>query len=415
MNDATGKIGSVLLPTAKVALHIKDSDIREAAKLLAQDWRFARVTFEINDGSIETAIAAYESSPSPELVIVETSTIEEGFTDRLGMLAGNCSGNTSAVVIGPVNDVYLYRKLIDMGVSDYLVRPVTAEVLAQVISKTLIEKFGAPESRLIAMIGAKGGVGTSTIAQGFAWNVSSRLEEKTIILDAAGGWSYLSVGLGTEPMTNFTEMTRLASSTDEAAFKRMLFGVSDKLSVVATGADSMLDDHVSAEAFETIVNRLMIAHPVVIVDLSGAPPSVKKSTMARAHEIIVVSTPTLPSLRAARTLMQEIKNLRGDSGDNISLILNKVGRAAGMEVGKSDIEKALERKADLVINYAEKAFAAAEAQGKNLGEIKGAEDIASSILDFARKLLNVKQDAGTETKADNSLLGGLLGKFKGKA
>ena len=409
MSEDTG----VLLPAAKVALHVKDADIREAAKLLAADWRFARITFEVHDGSIETAITAYESAPSPELVIVETSTIEDGFTDRLGILAGNCSANTSAVVVGPVNDVYLYRKLIDMGVSDYLVRPVTKDVLAQVIAKTLIEKFGAPESRLIALLGAKGGVGTSTISEELARTAAIKLNEKTVILDAAGGWSYLSVALGTEPMTNFNEIARLSVSTDEAAFKRMIFSPSEKLSVLATGADPMLDDTIGADAYETIMNRLMVTYPVVIVDLSGAASSVKKMVLSRAHEIVVVSTPTLPSLRAARTLMQEIKTSRGDSGQNIILALNKVGEASGLEVAKGDIEKAMDRKAGMVLPYDAKLFSAAEAQGKSLIDIKGGEGIASIVLSFAQEILKAKTVSDNKV-ADKSLVNNLLSKFTGK-
>lgn len=415
MNEDTGKAGDVLLPSAKVALHVKDPEIREAAKLLAQDWRFARITFEVHDGSIETAIKIYESAPSPDLVIVETSTIEDGFTDRLGTLAENCSGDTSAVVVGPVNDVYLYRKLIDMGVSDYLVRPVTRDVLLQVISKTLIEKFGAPESRLIAVVGAKGGVGASTFSEELARTVSSSLDQKTIILDAAGGWSYLAVSLGTEPMTNFTEITRLATSSDEAAFNRMIFSVSDKLSVLATGADAMLDDYITPEAYELIINRLMVTYPVVIVDLSGSSSAVKKTVMARAHEIVVVSTPSLPSLRAARTLIHEIKNYRGDSGDNINFVLNKTGRVPGLEVGKADIEKAMDRKAQLVIPYEEKLFSAAEAQGKSIRDIKGSEAVTASLLEFAGRVLQARTSQNADGKSgDKAGLAGWMSKLTGK-
>lgn len=413
MSMDTGSSGAVLLPAAKVALHVGDADIREAAKALAADWRFARVTFEVHDGSIETAIPFYQSTPSPELVIVETSTIEDGFTDRLGTLAGNCSENTSAVVIGPVNDVYLYRKLIDMGVSDYLVRPITKDVLAQVISKTLIEKFGASESKLVALVGAKGGVGTSVIAEEMARVISGKFDEKTIILDAAGGWSYLAVALGTEPMTSLAEMARLSISTDEGAFKRMIYSPKEKLSVLATGSDSMLDETISAEAYETIINRLMITYPVVVIDLSGASASIKKMVMTKAHEICVVSTPSLSSLRAARSLIHEIKNLRGDSGEHISLVLNKIGQAAGSEVAKSDIEKVMDRKARLSIPYDEKVFGVSEAQGKSIEDVKGSESIFTALTEFTRSLLKAKQGA-EEKPTEKSAVGSFLSKLTGK-
>ena len=413
MSEESGKAGAVLLPPAKVALHVKDAEIREAARILSKDWRFTRVTFEIHDGSLETAIDTYGGVASPELVIVETSTIEDGFTDRLEILAGKCSANTSAVVIGPVNDVYLYRKLIDMGVSDYLVRPVTSEVLAQVIAKTLIEKFGVPDSRLIAFVGSKGGVGTSTLAQNFA-SIGAELDEKTIIIDAAGGWSYLAVAMGTEPVTNFGEITRLASSIDEAAFKRMIYSVSEKLSVLATGSDAMLDDFATSEALDLIVNKLMVTYPAVIVDLSSASSNVKKNIISRAHETIVVATPSLPSLRGARTLLSEIKNLRGGSMKNIHFVINKAGESASHEVSKSDIEKVIEVKPLLVIPYDEKVFFGVESQGKKISEFKGGETISASFSEFAKAVLHSKGNVAAVKTEDGSLLNGLLSKFKGK-
>ena len=407
MTQSTGNQG-VLLPAATVALHITDADMRDAANALASDWRFARVTFDIREGSIESAIEIYSQYASPELVIVETSSIEAGFTDRLESLASSCSANTSAVVVGPVNDVYLYRKMIDMGVSDYLVKPVTREVLADVISKTLIEKFGAPESKLVAVIGAKGGVGASVIAEEIA-RAAAKLDEKTMLLDAAGGWSFLSVSMGTEPMTGFSELMRIAASTDEAAFKRNIFSPSEKLSILASGSDAMLDDNLTADGFETVINRLMITYPLVVIDLSGASAAVRKMVITKANHISVVSTPTLPSLRAARALLQEIKNMRGDSGDNLELILNKQGQSAGFEVSSKDIEQALDRKPALTISYDDKVFAASIAQGKAIGDVKGGEAIATSILNWTRGMLKVKETAAsTISKNDTSKLGGIL-------
>ena len=408
-----GRTSLVLLPAAKVALHVKDLETRDAAARLAKDWRFARIVFDIQDGSIETATEHYAKNSSPDLVIVETSSIENEFTDRLTALAENCSENTSAVVIGPVNDVYLYRKMIDMGVSDYLVKPVTFDVLADVISKALTEKFGSSDSKLITVVGAKGGVGASVFTNAVAWSISQQLDEKTIILDAAGGWSYLSVSMGTEPVTNFTEILRLASGTDEAAFNRMIYKPSGKLSVLATGAEPMLDDQSNAAGFELLINKLMITYPVVVVDLSGASAAVKRVAMSRAHEIVVVSSPSLPALRGARTLIQEIKSLRGDSDRNIHFVLNKTGESPGLEVSLKDIETALERKAELNLCYDAKIFATAESQGKKIHEMKNAETLSASILQFVRSIMNAKTQT-QDKAADTSLMGGLLSKFKGK-
>lgn len=418
MDEHSGTSLSVLLPAARVGLFVLDEDIRRAAKELQSDWRFARVVFEINEGDVETAISSYQTRESPDLVLVETSTIENGFAARLEVLARNCSAGTAAVVIGPVNDVYLYRKLIDMGVTDYLVRPLQKEMIAEVIIKTLVERLGNPGSRLVAFVGAKGGVGTSTLSQACAVLASARLEQKTTILDAAGGWSYLPVAMGMEPLTTLNEVSRACGSADQDSLKRMIGAVSDKLSILATGAEGLLDETISVEAFDSILSRLMSTSPLVLADLSGASIGIRKVTLTRAHEIVVVSTSSLPSLRSARALLQEIKTLRGGSDQDVELVVNRVGEAAGYEVSAAEIQEAMGRKPTLSIGFSPKIFAGMEAQGKKITEMPEAEEIVPALLNLLRKLLRVEglKDAMENKKVSGSegLFGNLLGMLKAK-
>lgn len=404
---------SILLPSATVDFFLKDQATIEAVQSLQNDWRFARVKLRVQDGTVEAATKIYAASPSPEIVMIETDTTEPSFIARLTELSGNCEENTSAVVIGPVNDVNLYRSLTSMGVSDYLVRPVPEETLSDVIAGILIDKLGASGSRLVAVIGAKGGVGVSALSQALAYGASDFLGQKTILMDAAGAWSSLGVGLGFEPVASTAEAIKAVTARDMDSLRRMLYNAGEKLSVLATGTEPMLETPSTLGQFEEIINTVMQNHPVVIVDLSGAAPSVKKTVLTRAHETIVVSTPTLPSLRAARSLMQEIKKLHGGQAANVDLVLNMVGIAAGKEVPKGDIKAALDCEPEAVIPFDPKLFIGAEGEGRKIASEKSGQDIVQKILPLVQKI--VARDSSTASDAgDNSLLGGLLGKLKKK-
>lgn len=413
MTETSGTITSVLLPSARVGIYVLDPEIREAARSLADDWRFARVAISIHEGDVNAAIQAFQSSESPEFLMVETKTIDEGFIQSLETLASSCAAHTSAVVVGPDNDVYLYRKLIQMGVSDYLVRPLRKDVIAEVIAKTLIDKLGTTDSRLIALVGAKGGVGTSTLAQTTAMAVANRLNQKTVILDAAGGWSYTSVSVGVEPITTMAEATRAATATDQDSFKRMIVPAGDRLSVLASGADAMLDEVVTSEGFEQIINRLMVTFPALVVDLSGASPTVKRTVIHKAHEVLIVTDATLPSLRSARSLLQEIKTVRGGSDKEVSLVVNMKDRQP-IEVSVSDITEAMGRKPALVVPFLPKVFAMAESQGKSLLSIAGTDEIVTGLTTLVRRIISIQENSSVAEKPETNLLGGLLGKLKGK-
>ncbi|MEK7802742.1 MAG: type II secretion protein ATPase, partial [Pseudomonadota bacterium] len=407
-----------MLPNASICLFAQDAELRAAAIALRDDWRFARVDIRVEDGDVEMAIARYAHEDSPDLVLVETQEITDGFSGRLEILASSCAENTAAVVIGPVNDVYLYRKLIDMGVSDYLVRPLSQTVLADVFAKILIERLGAPGSKLLAFVGSKGAVCTSTLANIAANVIADDLHQKTIILDVAAGWSFLSVAMGAEATTTLHEVSRAAVSSDKDTFKRMILSVNDKLSFLATGAEPLLDDLVTSESFELIINRLMQSYPIVIVDLSRAPAAIMRAVLARANEVIVVTTPTLPSLRAARGLMQELRTLRGGVENGLHLVVNMKGITQGQDISDADIQSAIKIKSVLSLPFIPKVFSTADAQGKKILDVVGGKDIHNSVLKF---LIDDIRFVGESRNTDSSkntapagLLGGLLGKLKTK-
>lgn len=413
MSEAENQAISVLLPPSAVALFSKDAETLQAAKALADDWRFARVALQIGEGDVTTAIDAYQKVSSPDLIIIQTEKIDDSLPGQLEELAGHCEEGTSAIVIGPDNDVGLYRKLIDMGVSDYLVKPVATSFLADVIAKALVEKIGVTGSRLIAFVGSKGGVGASALAQGMAWGVSDLLDQKVMFIDAAGGWSTASVGIGFEPSTTLSEAAKAAADGNEDNLKRMLFKASDKLSVLASGGDIMLEPTISGDQIEALLDMLMVKYPVVIADLSHAPPELEKAVIARANQIILVTTPTLPALRLARSLMQEIKEIRGGKSSNIEMIVNMQGLAAANEVSKKDIEEAMEMPVSAIIPFAAKTFLGTESESKKLSDDKdGAQIIERILMPIVRKTLALDKDAEVRDTQKDGLLSGLLGKLK---
>jgi pilus assembly protein CpaE len=388
MTEADTSYTSVLLPGSRVVMFANDAGSVDSFNALQNDWRFARVQMEHHAGGVDAATAALKAGAvSPDLIIIETDTIDDGFTEKLEALAAHCPEGTAAIVIGPVNDVNLYRKLIGMGISDYLVRPVKVDTLSFDVARSLIERLGATGSRLIAMVGAKGGVGATILSQALAWGTADVLHQKTILMDAAGGWSTLSIGMNFEPATTLIEAVRASASQNEDAFRRMLFQASDKLHVLSSGGDIMLEDSVDSAGYEVLIDKLMKTYPVVIVDLSNSPTMLQRVVLSRAHEIALVTTPLLPSLRAARTLIQEIKDIRGDADKCLDLIVNMTGLSPKQEVSKNDLEQALERKPAITISFNPALFPAMENEGRKLHSVQEGNHVTRNLLSLISKVL----------------------------
>lgn len=422
MSDGTSSSYDILLPAATVEVFAADDRTVETARGLGADWRFARVTVMAEKLGIADAIERYAQYTSPDLVIVETKDISDAFVAQLGELAANCSAGTEAIVIGPMNDVRVYRQLVGMGVRDYLVTPVSKEDLVSVIGRAVTTKRGLSESRLVAVLGAKGGVGATTVAQMLAWDISHDLKQKTLMIDASGGWGNLGVSFGVEPSVTLGEAMRIAEGGSDDDMKRMLSNVDGSLYMLTAGGDSLLRDAATADGFEHILNRVMTTYPVVIVDLSGgAPTGVRERVVSRAHDTVLITTPTLPALRNARSLLNELRAMRSGKTDGIDMVVNMSGRSAAHEVSKADIKAALDFEPEVYIPFEPKVFIGAESGGKVLGEDKAAEPVMKGLLAMAARAAaaspetaGAKKDEGKKDSGGLPFLSGVMDKFKKK-
>ena len=417
MSEVENDVTDILLPAAKVAVFSHDAETLQAARALRDDWRFARVDLQVVEGDVEAAISKYSYESAPSLLIIQTETIDSGFTGRLEALSEHCNEGTSAVIVGPVNDVNLYRRLIDMGVSDYLVKPVATDVMGEVIARTLVSKLGVDSSRLIAFLGAKGGVGTSSIAQACAWRVASVLKQKLVLMDAAGGWSSLGVGMGFDPTATLAAVSRAVEAGDADSLKRMFHTADEKLSVLATGGDSLLGEALAPEKYERILDNLMAKAPVVLVDLSQADVGLSRVTLSRANHIVLVSTPTLASLRLTRSLLKEIGDLRGGSADEVSLLINRRGLSKADEVPDGDIQVAIDRKPSGSIPFLPGLFMGFESEARQiLSDKEGSVVLHSTLLPLMQKMVGGAGEGAAGDKDDkkSSLLGGFLTKLTTK-
>jgi pilus assembly protein CpaE len=401
---------SILLPPGRVAFYVTDGALAAAAAQLSQDWRFARVNFDIVTGDIAAATEAYSHAASPELVIVETDDISDAFIAKLGALAGVCAQGTDAVIIGPKNDVHLYRSLIGMGVRDYLVRPVAETDLAQIIARALLDKKGVSDSRLAVVLGAKGGVGATAVAQSLAYVAAHDLGQKTLLLDAAGSAGTLGIAYGLEGATGFAEALRVGQSGSEDDMRRLVQKAGDNLSLIVTGGDAQLADHADADGFERLLQRLMTKHPLTVFDASGAARGVQKRAIALAKQITLVTTPVLSALRNTRALLAEIKIIRGHL-DGVDLVINMKGRGGADEVPAADIRAALSLDPAVTVAYQSRLFAQSESGGQPAAAQKTGAELRTALLPLAARAGGVPATHRTQPGArSGSLLSKLIRK-----
>jgi pilus assembly protein CpaE len=159
-----------IAPAPRISIQAFCESVETAAAVQSagEDRRLGKAHLKIQMGGMTAALEAYRSAPTPNVIILEFESRQDIVLAGLDSLADLCDPGTRVVVIGRYNDVALYRELVRRGVSDYMIAPVTTIDIVRSICGLYSAPDAKPVGRILAVIGAKGGVGASTISHNIA-------------------------------------------------------------------------------------------------------------------------------------------------------------------------------------------------------------------------------------------------------
>ena len=113
------------VPRINIHTFCDNQQTAETMQAAAMDRRMSKAHVTIQLGGIPAAVQVYHQQATPNVLIVESHGSREAIMSELGHLAQVCQPNTKVIVVGHLNDVILYRELIQQGISEYLVAPLS--------------------------------------------------------------------------------------------------------------------------------------------------------------------------------------------------------------------------------------------------------------------------------------------------
>ena len=358
----------VLVPRIDLHIFCENQQTGQLLQTAVADRRMSRAHVSIQLGGIDAAIQVYQTQPTPNVLVVETHANRDQAMAELGRLADVCQANTKVVVIGHVNDVLLYRELIKAGISEYLVAPVAPVNFIDSIAGLYNDPKAAPLGRIVSFVGAKGGVGSSTLAHNIAWFASQRQNIDTIITDLDLAFGTASLNFNQDGSGGIIEALNQPDRVDSTLVERLMTKLADKLSLLTGPGTVDRDFTIEGHAVESILNVVRSSAPLVIVDVPNMWAPWIKHTLLNSDEIIITATPELPSLRNAKNLMDLLKQARANDKPP-RLILNQVGIPKRPEIAPADFAKALGVQLLAVIPHDPQNFGLAQGNGQMLFEV----------------------------------------------
>src|SRR5215510_14418340 len=300
------------------------------SRAAAEDRRLAKVHLSVHMGGIEAAIEAYHTAPTPNVIVLET----EGHSDILAGLddlAGVCDPGTRVIVIGTANDITPYRELVRRGVNDYVIGPV--EVLDVV--RSICSLFSASEAvtvgRMIAVVGAKGGVGASTVAHNVAWHIARDVALDSVVIDLDLAFGTASLDYNQDPVQGIANAVFSPDRLDSSFMERLLARCTDNLSLLAAPAalDQVYD--FGADAFDSIFDTLRMTTPRIVLDVPHQWSAWTRRALVGADDILIVAEPDLADMRNTKNLMNMLKSARPNDRPPL-YCLNQVGMPKRQEI-----------------------------------------------------------------------------------
>ena len=171
------------VPRVSIQAFCESPEVADLIGAATADRRMAKAHVKHNMGGAAAAVEAYRNAPTPNVIVLEAPADRGHLIEQLDELAHSCDAGTKVVVLGKTNDIVLYRQLMARGVNEYLVAPFEVVDFVRAISELFRGPGAKPLGRLIAVVGAKGGVGASTVAHNLAWCLASVTDMATIIAD----------------------------------------------------------------------------------------------------------------------------------------------------------------------------------------------------------------------------------------
>jgi pilus assembly protein CpaE len=389
-----------IAPAPRVSVQAFCETVETAAAIQAagEDRRMAKAHLRIQMGGLVAAIEAYQSSPTPNVIILESENRSEDILAGLDQLAPVCDAATRVIIIGRMNDVALYRELVRRGVSDYLIAPVGALQIVRAVCGLFSAPDAKPVGRVIAVVGAKGGVGASTIAHNVAFSIARDLMLDAVVTDLDLAFGTAGLDFNQDPPQGIAEAVFSPDRIDNAFVDRLLSKCTDHLSLLAAPATL---DHVydfGADAFESIFDSLRATVPCIVLDVPHQWTGWTKQTLVGADDILIVAAPDLANLRNTKNLYDFLKAARPNDQRPL-YCLNQIGVPKRPEIKAADFAKALDDEPVASIPFEPQLFGAAANNGQMIAEISNGHRTAEIIRQLGQKLTG-----RTEAKKQRSSL-----------
>jgi len=383
-----GHVDTLRIPHITLHAYCETPDMIGTMERVLADRRMSRTHSAMHPGGVAAAIDLYRQAASPNLIVIESQAAVADLHAQLDALADVCQSGTKVIVIGYANDVSLYRELLVRGVSEYIVAPVDPISIITAISR-LYHDVGANKlGRSFAFIGAKGGVGSSTIAHNVAATIARTYGRDVILADLDLPFGSASLGFNLDPTQGIAQALHDTGSLDDGLLERLLTKCEPHLSVLTAPVTLVQSYDMEESSFESVIDLALSNVPFVVLDIPHIWTSWTKKTLLDADQVVITAAPDLVSLRNAKNLIDLLKRARPNDAPP-KLVLNQVGVPKRSEIKPDKFAATLQIEPIASIPFDPSSVSAAASHGQMIADVAAKSVVSLSFPKIVQSLVGL--------------------------
>ncbi|GLR67427.1 fimbriae assembly protein [Acidocella aquatica] len=329
---------------------LTDPDSRDLVQSLVFDLELKNVV--VRQGGIDDALNFVQTLPSwPHQLLLDIAQSPLPLSD-MNRVADIAEPGTRIIVVGDRNDVGLFRDLMQLGVADYLLKPFTPAMLRRGLNFGALasEPVRAPRAgKTLAVIGARGGAGTSTLACSLAWQLAHGFSRRTVVVDLDVYNGAVNLVFNLPPSQGLVSALQNTAGLDHLALEKILTLRGPRLFTLTADVDPRAADPLTPDSLKELLAVLVDHFHFVVLDVPARSGAVVNTLLEQSDFVVMLADPTILAVRNVARI------LRGREAANTAqrtiLVVNNLAPKTPETLTNAAMEAALGRGIDYTLPY----------------------------------------------------------------
>lgn len=353
-----------------------------------------------NDRLLEDALRAC-GMPATSVAGAELATLAQPHTKQPDVLVLDLRGQThlpaalpvlkrqhpatGVLIVADRLEPALLLEAMRAGVNEFVASPVTESDLSAAIARLVAQR---PASSVVgttyAFLGAKGGVGTTTVAVNVATALSKFLPGGALFIDLHVTNGDAAVFLGVEPRFSIVDALENTHRLDEAFFRNLIVKTKSGVDLLAS-SDRVMVTPPDVRRIRALIDFASQHYRYIVLDVPRSDASVLDALEA-ASRIVVVANQELATVRSASRMAAALRQRYGK--DKLTVVVSRADRLA--EIAHEDVERAVGTSVKHSFPSDYRRALHALNKGRPI-TLENHNELSSSFLHFARSLAGIEK------------------------